>query len=136
MEQNILSLGSEKFQKKILYHIFYSDFPKDIAQSLEPQHFTEEKHKIIFKVTKDYLNEFKVLPNIENIAETIWNNKTNTKEQRKAWVKELSSLKDLNLDIINGKEKNDFEFIKKKLLEIFNLFVKSSQSPFSKIINR
>ena len=90
MNKSILSLGSDKHQRRILFHIFHSDFPKETVMKLEPQHFTEEKHKILFALIKQYLVDYNSLPSEKNIAEILKSNKNYTDEQKESWVHELS----------------------------------------------
>ena len=111
--RNILSLGSDRHQRRILFHIFYSDFPKDVIMKLESQHFSEEKHKIIFSLIKQYVNEFTNLPTIRNIGEIIKSNNSHTKEQKDAWINELSNIHKDYKNLLEGKERNDFDFVKK-----------------------
>jgi len=113
MRNNMLSLGSDRHQRRILFHIFYSDFPKDVVTKLESNHFTEEKHKIIFSLVKQYVEEYNNLPTLRNIGEIIKANKNHTKEQKDAWINELSNIHKDYKNLLDGKERNDFEFIKK-----------------------
>ena len=78
----MLSLGSDRHQRRILFHIFYSDFPKDVILKLESIHFTEEKHKIIFSLIKQYVEEYTNLPTLRNIGEIIKGNKTIQKNKK------------------------------------------------------
>ena len=109
----MLSLGSDRHQRRILFHIFYSDFPKDVILKLESIHFTEEKHKIIFSLIKQYVEEYTNLPTLRNIGEIIKANKNHTKEQKDAWINELSSIHKDYKNLLDGNERNDFDFIKK-----------------------
>jgi replicative DNA helicase len=109
----MLSLGSDRHQRRILFHIFYSDFPKDVVLKLESQHFSEEKHKIIFSLIKQYVEEYNNLPTLRNIGEIIKANKIHTKEQKDAWINELSNIHKDYKNLLDGKERNDFDFIKK-----------------------
>ncbi len=109
----MLSLGSDRHQRRIIFHIFYSDFPKDTILKLESQHFTEEKHKIIFSLIKQYVEEYNNLPTLRNIGEIIKSNKNHTKEQKDAWINELSNIHKDYKNLLDGKERNDFDFIKK-----------------------
>jgi replicative DNA helicase len=111
--RNTLSLGSDRHQRRILFHIFHSDFPKDVILKLESQHFTEEKHKIIFSLVKQYVQEYNGLPTERNIGEIIKSNKTHTKEQKDAWINELLIMHKDYKNLLDGKERNDFEFVKK-----------------------
>jgi replicative DNA helicase len=109
----MLSLGSDRHQRRILFHIFYSDFPKDTILKLESQHFSEEKHKIIFSLIKQYVEEYGNLPTLRNIGEIIKSNKIHTKEQKDAWINELSNMYKDYKNLLDGNERNDFDFIKK-----------------------
>ena len=111
--RNILSLGSDKHQRRILFHIFHSDFPKDTILKLESQHFSDEKHKIIFSLIKQYVQDFNSLPAEKNIAEIIRGNNNHTTEQKDAWVNELGIIYKDYKNLLDGKERNDFEFVKK-----------------------
>ena len=111
--RNMLSLGSDRHQRRILFHIFHSDFPKDVILKLESQHFTEEKHKIIFSLVKQYVEEYNNLPTERNIGEIIKSNNSHTKEQKDAWINELLTIHKDYKNLIDGKERNDFEFVKK-----------------------
>lgn len=111
--RNILSLGSDKHQRRILFHIFHSDFPKDTILKLESQHFSDEKHKIIFSLIKQYVQDYGSLPAEKNIAEIIRNNNNHTSEQKDAWVNELGIIFKDYKNLLEGKERNDFEFVKK-----------------------
>jgi hypothetical protein len=111
--RNTLSLGSDKHQRRILFHIFHSDFPKETILKLESQHFTEEKHKIIFSLIKQYVQTYNVLPAEKNIAEIIKSNNSHTTEQKDAWIHELTLIYKDYKNLLEGKERNDFEFIKK-----------------------
>jgi replicative DNA helicase len=111
--RNTLSLGSDKHQRRILFHIFHSDFPKDTILKLESQHFSEEKHKIIFSLVKQYVQDFNCLPTEKNIAEILRANNTHTSEQKDAWINELSIIYKDYKNLLDGKERNDFEFVKK-----------------------
>lgn len=109
----MLSLGSDRHQRRIIFHIFYSDFPKETIIKLESQHFTEEKHKIIFSLIKQYVEEYNNLPTLRNIGEIIKSNKNHTKEQKDAWINELTNIHKDYKNLLDGKERNDFDFIKK-----------------------
>jgi replicative DNA helicase len=111
--RNVLSLGSDKHQRRILFHIFHSDFPKDTILKLESQHFSDEKHKIIFSLIKQYVQDFNSLPAEKNIAEIIRGNNNHTSEQKDAWVNELTIIYKDYKNLLDGKERNDFEFVKK-----------------------
>jgi replicative DNA helicase len=111
--RNTLSLGSDKHQRRILFHIFHSDFPKETILKLESQHFSEEKHKIIFSLIKQYVQTYNALPAEKNIAEIIRSNNNHTTEQKDAWVHELSIIYKDYKNLLEGKERNDFEFVKK-----------------------
>lgn len=111
--RNILSLGSDKHQRRILFHIFHSDFPKDTVLKLESQHFTEEKHKIIFSLIKQYVQQYNNLPSEKNIAEIIKSNNNHTNEQKEAWIHELGVIYKNYKSLLEGKERNDFDFVKK-----------------------
>jgi replicative DNA helicase len=111
--RNMLSLGSDRHQRRILFHIFYSDFPKDVILKLESQHFSEERYKIIFSLIKQYVEEYNNLPTLRNIGEIIKSNKTHTSEQKDAWINELSTIHKDYKNLLDGKERNDFDFIKK-----------------------
>lgn len=111
--RNILSLGSDKHQRRILFHIFHSDFPKDTILKLESQHFSDEKHKIIFSLIKQYVQDYNSLPAEKNIAEIIRGNNNHTSEQKDAWVNELTIMYKDYKNLLDGKERNDFEFVKK-----------------------
>lgn len=111
--RNILSLGSDKHQRRILFHIFHSDFPKDTILKLESQHFSDEKHKIIFSLIKQYVQDYTSLPAEKNIAEIIRNNNNHTSEQKDAWINELGIIYKDYKNLLDGKERNDFEFVKK-----------------------
>jgi len=111
--RNTLSLGSDKHQRRILFHIFHSDFPKDTILKLESQHFSEEKHKIIFSLIKQYVQEFNTLPAEKNIAEILRANNNHTVEQKDAWINELGVIYKDYKNLLEGKERNDFEFVKK-----------------------
>jgi replicative DNA helicase len=111
--RNTLSLGSDKHQRRILFHIFHSDFPKETILKLESQHFSDEKHKIIFSLIKQYVQTYNSLPAEKNIAEIIRSNNNHTTEQKDAWVHELSLIYKDYKNLLEGKERNDFEFVKK-----------------------
>jgi KaiC/GvpD/RAD55 family RecA-like ATPase len=111
--RNTLSLGSDKHQRRILFHIFHSDFPKDTVLKLESQHFSDEKHKIIFSLIKQYVQEFSNLPTEKNIAEILRANNNHTTEQKDAWINELTIIYKDYKSLLEGKERNDFEFVKK-----------------------
>jgi replicative DNA helicase len=111
--RNTLSLGSDKHQRRILFHIFHSDFPKDTILKLESQHFSDEKHKIIFSLIKQYVQDYGSLPAEKNIAEIIRNNNNQTSEQKDAWISELGIIYKDYKSLLDGKERNDFEFVKK-----------------------
>lgn len=111
----------------------------DLVQENEPiliDKITRQKYKLIFY----HFHGFKIFKNKVRLTEysyIISNNFLNY--IYKPYIKEISIYINLQqLKKYNWIEPVHyyFEFIKKKLLEIFNLFVKSSQSPFSKIINR
>jgi sulfur relay (sulfurtransferase) DsrC/TusE family protein len=114
------SLGTERHQKRILFHIFFSDFPKDVILKLESQHFTDEKHKIIFTLIKEYVQEYNSLPSLRTIGEIIKKNKTHSKEQRNVWITELSAINNDYKKLLEGKDRNDFDYIKSDI----NNFIK------------
>jgi replicative DNA helicase len=117
-----ISLGSESHQRKILFHIFYSNkFPKDAVAKLESQHFTEEKHKIIFTLIKNYLDKYNDLPDIKNIVEIIRNQEQVSIPQRNAWIKELKLLVSEHEVLLKGESKNDFEFIKSSVIDFIKV---------------
>jgi KaiC/GvpD/RAD55 family RecA-like ATPase len=111
--RNVLSLGSDKHQRRILFHIFHSDFPKDTVLKLESQHFSDEKHKILFSLIKQYVQDYKSLPAEKNIAEIIRANNNHTSEQKDAWISELTIIFKDYKNLLSGTERNDFEFVKK-----------------------
>ena len=111
--RNVLSLGSDKHQRRILFHIFHSDFPKDTVLKLESQHFSDEKHKILFSLIKQYVQDYKSLPAEKNIAEIIRANNNHTSEQKDAWISELTIIFKDYKNILSGTERKDFEFVKK-----------------------
>jgi hypothetical protein len=76
---------------------------------LESQHFSDEKHKIIFSLIKQYVQEYNTLPAEKNIAEILRANNNHTLEQKDAWLNELGVIYKDYKNLLEGKERNDFE---------------------------
>jgi replicative DNA helicase len=111
MENNIV-IGSPTHQKRILFHIFVSNFPKDIFELLDTHHFTNDKHKIIISIIKNYYSTYKELPNLKNVGEIILKKEDLPKVQKQALLDELSILNSDHIKLLNGLEKNDFEYVR------------------------